>query len=56
MHLPGHTKGSVGFSTEGIIVTGDTVYATNHELIDWYPPGSSVRLMAKRDDQLLCFV
>ena len=34
-------------SDEGILVTGDTVYATDSELIDWYPPGSSCHAMAK---------
>ena len=55
MHLPGHTIGSLGLMTQdgSILATGDTVYATDHELIDWYPPGSSVSDMAKSVERIL---
>ena len=35
-------QGSLGFFFDGILVTGDTVYRTDHELIDWYPGSSSI--------------
>ncbi len=55
LHLPGHTAGSMGLfdSWNGILVTGDALYATEEQLIDWYPPGSSVRLMANSLETLL---
>ncbi len=47
VHLPGHTSGSIALvdRKHGILATGDTVYATDGELIDWYPGGSSVSAM-----------
>jgi glyoxylase-like metal-dependent hydrolase (beta-lactamase superfamily II) len=37
---------------EGVLITGDTVYATDHELIDWYP-GSSVGKMTQSVERIL---
>ena len=31
----------------GIMFTGDTLYSTKEELIDWYPGDSDVSAMAK---------
>ena len=47
MHLPGHSPGSIGLlnQRDGILISGDTLYRTDSELIDWYP-GSSVAQMA----------
>ena len=38
LHLPGHTSGSLGLvdEKEGILATGDVLYQTEGELIDWY--------------------
>jgi len=49
IHLPGHTSGSIGLLEEGrgILVTGDTLYSTTGELIDWYVGGSSVIQMVQ---------
>ena len=45
LHLPGHSPGSIGLlSDDGILVTGDTVYATDEELIDWYPGSSCLQM------------
>ncbi len=48
--------GSVGIyvKEEGALATGDTVYATDHELIDWYP-GSSSHKMANSVEKILNF-
>ena len=48
MHLPGHSPGSVALldAVGGVVATGDTVYETDGELIDWYP-GSSVLAMRR---------
>ncbi len=37
LHLPGHTIGSIGLVDDenGLLVTGDTLYRTDGELIDW---------------------
>ena len=35
LHLPGHSPGSIGLRWDEFLVTGDTVYGTDHELIDW---------------------
>eukprot|EP00095_Tigriopus_kingsejongensis_P006280 maker-scaffold1533_size36968-snap-gene-0.11 protein:Tk06280 transcript:maker-scaffold1533_size36968-snap-gene-0.11-mRNA-1 annotation:"metallo-beta-lactamase domain-containing protein 2" len=42
LHLPGHSPGSIALweRNRGILVTGDTLYQTEQELIDWYPGGS----------------
>ena len=42
IELPGHTSGSLGLLNQSFIVSGDALYSTNDELIDWYPVGSSV--------------
>ena len=52
IHLPGHSPGSIGLLFNGTLVTGDTVYSTDHELIDWYP-GSSTRQMATSVTRIL---
>ncbi len=52
LHLPGHSAGSIGFYFDGVLATGDTVYATDHELIDWYP-GSSSRQMSSSVTRIL---
>ena len=51
-HFPGHSPGSIGLRIKDALVTGDTVYATDDELIDWYP-GSSVREMAASVKRIL---
>jgi len=53
LHLPGHTPGSLGLWEEGtgVLVTGDTLYETDGELVDWYP-GASVTQMAKSIERL----
>ena len=50
----GHTPGSVGLhDTEGgVLVTGDTLYATDHGLIDWYPASRS-HLMLSSVEKIL---
>lgn len=52
LHFPGHSPGSIGLHFEDFLVTGDTVYGTDHELIDWYP-GSSVRQMRSSVERIL---
>ena len=54
MHLPGHSPGSVALfdAAGGVVATGDTVYETDGELIDWYP-GSSVLAMRRSVRRLL---
>jgi len=49
IHLPGHTIGSIGLidRSAGLLVTGDTLYQTDEQLIDWYVGGSSVTKMAQ---------
>lgn len=46
LHLPGHSPGSIGLLShlDGVLVTGDTVYATDEELIDWYPGSSTLQM------------
>ena len=53
LHLPGHSPGSIGLlnARDGILVSGDTLYQTDSELIDWYP-GSSVRQMKDSVDKI----
>lgn len=51
LHVPGHSPGSIAIHGNGILATGDTVYRTDAELMDWYP-GSSVRLMARSIQRL----
>jgi glyoxylase-like metal-dependent hydrolase (beta-lactamase superfamily II) len=55
LHLPGHSPGSIALldRSAGIVATGDTVYATDGELIDWYPPASSVAGMRCSVQRLL---
>lgn len=53
LHLPGHSMGSIGLLNrrDGILVSGDTLYQTDSELIDWYP-GSSVRHMYRSVERI----
>lgn len=46
LHVPGHSPGSVALFDEvhGILLTGDTLYQTDQELIDWYPGSSCKQL------------
>ena len=46
LHLPGHSPGSIGLfrQQDGVLVTGDTVYSTDEELIDWYPESSTMQM------------
>ncbi|TRY62838.1 hypothetical protein TCAL_00832 [Tigriopus californicus] len=46
LHVPGHSPGSIALFDEnhGILLTGDTLYQTDQELIDWYPGSSCKRL------------
>ena len=46
LHVPGHSPGSILLlnQDDGVLVTGDTVYATDEELIDWYPGSSSLQM------------
>ena len=54
LHLPGHSPGSVGLHDpdNGVLVTGDTLYQTDHGLIDWYP-GSESQLMVHSLERIL---
>ena len=54
LHLPGHSPGSVGLHDveNGVLVTGDTLYETEHGLIDWYP-GSQSQLMVRSLNKIL---
>ena len=47
--ISGHTVGSIGLIDRhaGLLVTGDTLYQTDEQLIDWYVGGSSVAKMAE---------
>ena len=58
LHLPGHTAGSLGLldRAAGVLATGDTLYATDEELIDWYPGGSSVTRMGQSVKMLMDLV
>lgn len=42
MHLPGHTKGSVGYLIDDVLFSGDTIFYHNYGRIDlfWSDPGS----------------
>lgn len=55
MHLPGHTAGSIALidKSNGILATGDTLYKTDEQLIDWYVGGSSVAQMARSVEKLV---
>ena len=54
LHIPGHSPGSIALHDQnnGVLVTGDTLYQTDHGLIDWYP-GSDGKLMEKSVSRLL---
>ena len=53
-HYPGHSPGSIGLFDEdnGILVSGDTLYRTEGELIDWFPGGSVRELRNSVEDIL----
>jgi len=53
LHLPGHSPGSLALlDNHGTLVTGDSLYETDHGLIDWYP-GSSCSKMKESVERLL---
>ena len=54
LHIPGHSPGSIALHDQdnGVLVTGDTLYQTDHGLIDWYP-GSDSELMGMSVSRLL---
>jgi len=47
IHTPGHSPGSIALhdETNGVLATGDTLYETDHGLIDWYPGSNSVKMV-----------
>lgn len=47
-HIPGHSPGSLALhdADNGVLVTGDTLYDTDHGLIDWYPGSDSAAMGA----------
>lgn len=51
--MPGHSPGSIGLLERDlrVMVTGDTLYRTDEELIDWYP-SSSVSQMAESVERI----
>ena len=55
LHLAGHTVGSLGLvdHNNGLVVTGDVLYETDEQLIDWYVGGSNVGKMTKSVERLL---
>jgi len=45
IHIPGHSPGSIALlDNSGVLVTGDTLYATDHGLIDWYPQSKCLKM------------
>ncbi len=54
IHTPGHTRGSICLQGEGVIFTGDTLFAGSVGRTD-FPGGSYKELLASIKEKLLCY-